>query len=1001
MGEEAVNIIRKNSILLSRNSPLAFVVGAAGFLGSHLVEQLLRKGIQVIGVDDFSCGKQINLNEAIKDRNFHLINGSITDSEFVRVELAALKLPRLDYAFFVAENPDLPAVFSEGIANFLNIILAVKQDTEKDREEKPLERQPRIVFSSSIELYAGNLDEQFRFLKEGEVIFAKLVKKHRLNGRIVRLSALFGPRMHFRGGDPVIRLLHASLLEKLPSEQVTMDFSTRALFVDDAVDLLIKSVLAGSTAQKIYDGAQVSPIKVAEIKQILLDPVWHEMRHFRPSELPPWLTPNLTKTVRELAWKPSTNIIEALKKTIAYFKDHDIHIPEAGDNLKRGKDWSFSKIEGFLEGSLSQDPAAVREDRQANRQPEKKELKVDRATGQNIVQSKILPLLAVLVIIYGLLWPAASLALGAFNIRNHLQQSKQALESGDFSKAGKEIGEANTILKDSKKIIASLAILQRLGVFNDQLISIEEVVSLSQVGIDGVEQAINGTRLLYEATRVISGDSQAEPRLLYEQAQAQLNLASQKIAQVKVKLSDQNFQGRLPRALQGRSEDLLNKLDQYTDLIEKARIASLLMPELTAIDGKKSYLVLLQNNFELRPTGGFIGSYAKLSFEKGKLTNIVVDDVYNLDGNLKEVIEPPGELKSDLGQTRLYLRDSNFDPDFPTSARLAEFFFKREAGEMVNGVIALDLAASAALLSAVGGLDLPEYGEHVDGTNLFERAITRAEVNFFPGSQAKKNYLTSLQNQLFNKIFYLSKQNWPAIIQAVSASLEQKHILIYLSDPTLFSYLVSENWAGVLTRGTEGKQGETKDFLAVIEANLGANKSNYYLTRQYLLETSLGKEGQIFHKLKISYKNDSPSEVFPGGKYKNRLRLYLPLGVKLTKVSWGDKEITSSVGSFSDYGRTGYSMLLALDPKEEKILTVEYNLAKPLDFTNQLAKYRLDIFKQPGTDKDRFDWSLTYPINLEVESQPDQAISTTQEVNIATDLLRDRSFMLNFKEKAR
>src|SRR5690606_36797856 len=105
------------------------------------------------------------------------------------------------------------------------------------------------------------------------------------------------------------------------------------------------------------------------------------------------------------------------------------------------------------------------------------------------------------------------------------------------------------------------------------------------------------------------------------------------------------------------------------------------------------------------------------------------------------------------------------------------------------------------------------YGESVNGANLFERVVSHAEVGFFPGSQAKKNYLTSLQNQMFNKIFYLSKQNWPAIIQAIARSLEQKHMLVYLEDPALFSSLASSNWSGVFPRQGERKEGETSDFL--------------------------------------------------------------------------------------------------------------------------------------------------------------------------------------------
>jgi hypothetical protein len=347
---------------------------------------------------------------------------------------------------------------------------------------------------------------------------------------------------------------------------------------------------------------------------------------------------------------------------------------------------------------------------------------------------------------------------------------------------------------------------------------------------------------------------------------------------------------------------------------------------------------------------------------------------------------------------RLYLRDSNFDPDFPTSARQAEFFYRKEAGETVQGVIALDLKASGYLLDAVGGIDLPEYGEQVSGVNLFEKAISHAETNFFPGSQAKKNYLTSLQNQLFNKIFYLSKQNWPAIIQAIGKSLKEKHMLVYLEDPTLFSYLASSNWSGVFPRSGEAREGETTDFLAVIESNMGANKANYYLQRKYALNVSFTKEGKIMHNLKINYKNTSPSEIFPAGIYKNRIKVYTPLGSRLTKVTLGDTDITSQFTSFSDYGRSAFSALIQIAPKETKALVMEYELKDSLSFKDNKSLYRMEIFKQPGTISDPLDLILTYPINFKIEEKPGEGSSGVQEIKIATDMLTDRVFQFKVKK---
>ncbi|MDP3758477.1 MAG: NAD-dependent epimerase/dehydratase family protein, partial [Candidatus Daviesbacteria bacterium] len=152
MDETADSINSKNSILLSRNNPIALVVGAAGFLGSHLVDKLLDKRIQVIGVDDLQYGEKFNLQKATENRNFHLVIESPDKLD--------LDLPRLDYIFIVLA----------GGINFREIL-------EQFRKEKS-----RCLLVSSINLYErGNLEKSLEWLKEAESRIAKFAKENNLN----------------------------------------------------------------------------------------------------------------------------------------------------------------------------------------------------------------------------------------------------------------------------------------------------------------------------------------------------------------------------------------------------------------------------------------------------------------------------------------------------------------------------------------------------------------------------------------------------------------------------------------------------------------------------------------------------------------------------------------------------------------------------------------------------------------------------------------------------
>ena len=127
------------------------------------------------------------------------------------------------------------------------------------------------------------------------------------------------------------------------------------------------------------------------------------------------------------------------------------------------------------------------------------------------------------------------------------------------------------------------------------------------------------------------------------------------------------------------------------------------------------------------------------------------------------------------------------------------------------------------------------------------------------------------------------------------------------------------------------------------------------------------------------------------------MRVYLPTGTKLTRALWGEKEITTDVSGFVDYGRTGYSVLLELLPKEQKTLVLDYQTPIKLDFKNSKATYRLDVVKQAGTLKDPLQWTITYPISYQLVSDQAKVIGP-QEQTISTDLSVDRSFEVEFKK---
>lgn len=933
-------------------------MGAAGFLGSYLVDKLLEKNIQVIGVDDLTTGKKINLQKASEDKNFHLLIESAQDLE--------LALDRLDYLFIVTESEfDLEKV------------LKIFKDSKC-----------RCLFVSSIDLYdRENGGEELSWLKSSEVKIAKFAAEFKLNARILRLGPVFGPRMHFRTKDPLNRLIQQSLAGDLHKD-VSLEFSSRALYVEDAVDLIIRTIFSGATSLKIFDGIEPNPVKVLEIKQVLLDPLWYENREFAPSPLPPWPTPNLEKTVKFLNWHPKEKLVANLRQTLNYFKDNEIEVPkpEAEDQKppasRNEEDEKKEKIE------LPQE--------------KKEELELfkrgvgraDKRPGKSRWGRAYL-LILFLLIGYALIWPVFKLGWGVWAFKSELNGSFANLQKGNFEESLNNVKRADRAVAEAESTLEMLEPLSRSGILEDEYGAGESLIILSRLSTQSAESTILGIQALLQGLRAVTGEATESPVGYFNSAQRELSSASQKLAQAAAILKSSDFKAKMPRILNSRISALEEKLTAFIDLADKAQAISQILPNLVGMEKNKSYLVLLQNNMELRPGGGFIGSFAKVSFEGGKLKKIAVNDIYAIDGALSIHVEPPKEIKEDLGQKDWFLRDSNWEPDFPTSARQAEWFYTKETGERVEGVIALDVSAMEKLLTVLGPLDLSDYQEKITSENLFKSAVTHAELSFFPGSQAKKSFITALANEVFNKMFFLPQNNWPGILGAIGRSLDEKHISIYLNDAKMFSYIDSQGWSHVMPRVS--KETEKQDFLSVVEANLGANKANYYLDRSYNLETVVGKDGEIKHRLRISYTNRSPSDAFPGGRYKNRLRVYLPFGSNLTRALWGEADKTGEVSGFVDWGRTGYSLLLELNPKEQKTLVLDYTVPVKVEFGDGKASYRLNIIKQQGILNDPLQWKISYPINYQVVSSQAKLLGS-QEQTISTDLSIDRSFEVQFKQ---
>jgi hypothetical protein len=459
--------------------------------------------------------------------------------------------------------------------------------------------------------------------------------------------------------------------------------------------------------------------------------------------------------------------------------------------------------------------------------------------------------------------------------------------------------------------------------------------------------------------------------------------------------------------LEGEITQAEAALPEAQQWLIQAREMTALLAEVLLTQERQTYLVLFQNNMELRPSGGFIGSFGLLTLESGKLLDFEIHDVYFADGQLKGHVEPPAKLKELIGQAGWYLRDSNWSPDFPTSARRAIWFLDKEIGRKVDGVVAVDLFLLERVLRATGEIYLPDYNEKINADNFFEKAEYHSEAGFFPGSTQKQDFLGKVADALFEQLKSTDPKNLSQLGFAFYQSLEEKDIIIYLEDDRLADFITKFNWDGGI-KGAKcnlpvGGEKCFQDYLYNNEANVGINKANYFLHREIEQAIAIGQDGRIKSRLTINYENQSPHDVFPAGNYRNYLRLLLPPESQITQVRILDpnkpkEEVkVEKIDREADYQREIFGFLVEVPVKEKRKVEIEYQLSEEKKF--EPGNFLFLIQKQPGARNDQYYLSINYPSNLFLTEARPQALTREGLVIYNTNLSKDSVFELVFESE--
>ncbi len=537
-------------------------------------------------------------------------------------------------------------------------------------------------------------------------------------------------------------------------------------------------------------------------------------------------------------------------------------------------------------------------------------------------------------------------------------ENKFQLAFNSFNSGQKQLQQENFVLnqllnlfpqkQDSDKLFKAASLLSQAGSKIGKAYSALENWNLSAGGLsaDG-RQGLDLRKSLEEINEALKQIDQASSLLLSVNENSLPGSFKEKFV-----LARQNF------------SELQKAFHSFADLLSLAN---------NFVGGNKRLLLILENNNELRPSGGFIGTYGDVKIKNGAITSLNISSIYDLDGQLHEKIRPPFPVVA--VNDSWFLRDSNWFVDFPKSAQKISDFYEKEGGETPDEIIVLTPTVMQNLLKLTGPIELARYGVSLTAENFVEVTQVEASVNYSRVDNKPKQILADLVPVLLTRLGSLPKDQFPQLLQIIQDSLTQKQILLYSRSEKAQQEIADFNWGGNVLPSD-------RDYLTINSANLSGSKTDLYLKQSVNLKSEIAEDGSITNTLAITRTNTMPD--LPNTTNGSFIRVLVPKGSQLvsnlgfdynttTLVGFGGYKIDSDVKEWEktivtdlvsgtsigeEAGKTFFGNWLFVKGGQTKTITLVYKLPFKL---NQTDHFSLLLQKQPGALPADFYYRLDFP----------------------------------------
>lgn len=580
---------------------------------------------------------------------------------------------------------------------------------------------------------------------------------------------------------------------------------------------------------------------------------------------------------------------------------------------------------------------------------------------------RLLVILFIFVIV--LIIPSIFIFLGLKQVSSHSKSLIAAYKNQQFDSLKTEIVATNNGLKQTNISLGFLFWLRLIpflgGYYLDakNLVSagVEELSALEiilvnlepakkELGFDDHQKS--GPERVTQAVSILN---KSLPML--DKIQGNLTKAANLVLSIDTGKYPEKFKGRDVRR---NLEVIKNFIIGASVAVKDGKEALAVAPKALGIGGARNYLLLFQNDKEIRPTGGFMTAYATLTINNGQVNATTSDDIYRLDEKLLNVclkkicpLTPPAPIVKYLpevsGKPRSAwsMRDSNISPDLPTSAVEFERMYQLLGeGLPFDGIIFIDSQVVEELIEVTGPIDIfgTTYSGEIDKRcncpNVIYELESYAEIAA-KGEKDRKAILGVLMQQILARSVGADVEKLPQLVETVARLANHKHVMFYMHDPVTQNSLSKLNWIGEI-KSFNG------DYLHINDSNFAGGKSNLYVEQKVTQEISVKREG-VKKRIIIEYKNPQPFGVWLNGINRDYVRFYVPKGSKLISGKGADEQFNT----IEDLDKTVFETFLTVRPQNSRKIEFEYEIPY-----NPKDKYELLVQKQPGAKDFEYEIKL-------------------------------------------